>query len=82
LFRRRPDFRHGHPGFTMILLRLLLILTAISVALSFGMYALTNDGRYLRYARQIARFVVFSLLVLAVLYLLERYVLVGWGILV
>lgn len=66
----------------MILLRLLLILTAISVALSFGMYALTNDGRYLRYARQIARFVVFSLLVLAVLYLLERYVLVGWGILV
>jgi hypothetical protein len=66
----------------MILLRLLLILTAISLALSVGMYALTNDSRYLRYARQIVRFVVFSLLILGALYLLERYVLVGWGILV
>lgn len=66
----------------MILLRLLLILTAISMGLTFGMYALTNDGRYLRYARQIARFVVFTLLILAALYLLERYVLVGWGIMV
>jgi hypothetical protein len=66
----------------MILLRLFLILTAISLALSVGMYVLTNDNRYLRYARQIVRFVVFSLLILGTVYLLERYVLVGWGILV
>jgi hypothetical protein len=66
----------------MILLRLLLILTAISLALSFGMYVLTNDRRYLRFAWQIARFVVFTLLILGLLYLLEREVLVGWGILV
>ena len=46
------------------------------------MYVLTNDNRYLRYARQIGRFVVFSLLILAALFLLERYVLVGWGIFV
>ena len=66
----------------MILLRLLLILTAISLALTFGMYVLTNDRRYLGYGRQILRFVVFTLLILAALYLLERYVLVGWGILI
>ena len=66
----------------MILLRLLLILTAISLSLSVGMYALTNDRRYLRYVRQIVRFVAFTLLILAAVYLLEKYVLVGWGILV
>ena len=66
----------------MILLRLLLILTAISLGIALGMYVLTNDNRYLRYARQIGRFVVFSLLILAALFLLERYVLVGWGIFV
>lgn len=59
----------------MILLRLLLVLTAISLVLLLGMYVLTNDGRYLRYARQIVRFVVFALLIVGALYLLERVVL-------
>ncbi len=66
----------------MILLRLILILTAIALVLSFGLYVLTNDNRYLRYTRQIVRFVVFVLLILGALYLLEREVLIGWGILV
>ncbi|HEY5994433.1 MAG TPA: hypothetical protein VIU46_07525 [Gallionellaceae bacterium] len=66
----------------MILLRLILILTAIALVMSFGLYVLTNDNRYLRYTRQIVRFVVFVLLILGALYLLEREVLVGWGILV
>ncbi len=66
----------------MILLRLILILTAIALVLSCGLYVLTNDNRYLRYTRQIVRFVVFVLLILGALYLLEREVLVGWGILV
>ncbi len=61
----------------MILLRLLLILTAIAVGVTLGLYVLTNDSRYLRYARQIARFVVFALLIIGGLYLLERVVLVA-----
>ncbi len=56
----------------MILLRLLLILTAIALVILVGVYALTNDNRYLRYARQILRFVVFVLLIVGALYLLER----------
>jgi len=49
--------------------------------LSGGMYVFTRDRRYLRFAWQVLRFVVFLLLVFAVLFVLERYVLVGWGIL-
>lgn len=63
----------------MILLRLLIILTALTLVMSGGMYVFTRDRRYLRFARQVLRFVVFSLLVFAVLFVLERYVLIGWG---
>ncbi len=56
----------------MILLRLLLILAAIALALLVGMYVLTNDRHYFRYARQLTRFVVFALLLAGGLYLLER----------
>jgi len=65
----------------MILLRLFFILTALTLVLSGGMYVFTRDRRYLRFAWQVLRFVVFLLLFFAVLYVLERYVLVGWGIL-
>ncbi|HMC13290.1 MAG TPA: hypothetical protein VKG67_02990 [Gallionellaceae bacterium] len=65
----------------MILLRLFFILTALTVVLSGGMYVFTRDRRYLRFAWQVLRFVVFLLLVFAVLFVLERYILVGWGIL-
>jgi len=65
----------------MILLRLFFILTALTIMLSGGMYVFTRDRRYLRFAWQVLRFVVFLLLVFAVLFVLERYVLVGWGIL-
>ncbi len=61
----------------MILLRLLLILTAIALGVSLGLYLLTNDSRYLRYLRQTVRFVVFALLIIGILYLLERVILVA-----
>ena len=64
-------------GVAVILLRLLLILTAIAIGVSLGLYVLTNDSRYLRYIRQTLRFVVFALLIIGVLYLLERLVLVA-----
>lgn len=65
----------------MILLRLLFILTALILVISGGMYVFTGDRRYQRFAWQVVRFVVILLLVFALLFILERYVLVGWGIL-
>jgi hypothetical protein len=42
------------------------------------MYIFTRNRRYLEYARQTVRFTVLLLLVSALLFVLERYVLVGW----
>lgn len=64
----------------MIILRLFLVLVALLLVLSGGMYIFTRDRRYLRLAWQIVRFSVFLLLVLALLFVLERYVLMGWRV--
>jgi hypothetical protein len=66
----------------MLILRLLFILSAIAIALSIGMYLFTNNRRFLKLAWKIARFVFFSLLIFALLFILERYVLIGWRILI
>ena len=66
----------------MLILRLLLILSALAIVLLGGMYLFSNNRRYLNLAWQIARFVVFALLIFAVLFILERYVLIAWRILV
>ncbi len=65
----------------MILLRLIFILTALTLVLSWALYVFTRDRRYLQFAWQVVRVVFFLLLLLALLFVLERYVLVGWGIL-
>jgi len=65
----------------VLVLRLLLILTALSVILTGGMYLFTRNRRYLNLAWKIVRFAVFALLIFAALYVLERYVLIGWRIL-
>lgn len=65
----------------MIILRLFLVLVVLLLVLSGGMYVFTRDRRYLRLAWQIIRFSVFLLLVLALLFVLERYVLVAWRVL-
>lgn len=65
----------------MLILRLLLILSAFAIILSGGMYLFTRNRRYLKLAWQIVRFVIFALLIFAVLFVLERYVLIGWNIL-
>lgn len=65
----------------MLILRLLLVLAALAIVLSGGMYLFTRKRRYLNFAWQVVRFVVVVLLVFAVLFVLERYVLVGWRIL-
>ncbi|HEY0268462.1 MAG TPA: hypothetical protein VGC12_04430 [Methyloradius sp.] len=53
----------------MLILRLLGILGVISVAISFGIYFLTGDRRYLRFSWQLIKFtlvlVAITLLVIA-----------------
>ncbi len=65
----------------MLILRLLIFLVALLLVLSGGMYFFTRDRRYLKFAWQTLRFTVFLLLVFALLFVLERYVLAGWRIL-
>lgn len=65
----------------MLVLRLLLILAALIIVLSGGMYLFTRQQRYLRFAWQVVRIGVLMLLVFGVLFLLERYVLIGWRVL-
>ena len=64
----------------MLILRLSLILVALLLVLSGGMYIFTRDRRYLEFIRQTIRFTVLLLLVFVLLLVLERYVLVGWRV--
>lgn len=66
----------------MLILRLLFILSALAIALSCGFYLLTHNRRYLVLAWQIAKFILFALVVIVLLYVLERYALTGWRIMV
>jgi hypothetical protein len=65
----------------MLILRLFIVLVALLLVSSGGMYIFTRNRRYLDFARQTLRFAVLLLLVFALLFVLERYVLVGWRIL-
>ena len=65
----------------MLILRLFLIGVTLLLVLSGGMYVFTRDRRYLKFAWQTLRFAVLLLLLFAVLFVLERYVLAGWRVL-
>jgi len=62
----------------MLILRLVIMLVALLLVVSGGMYIFTRNRRYLEFASQTVRFTVLLLLVFALLFVLERYVLVGW----
>jgi len=62
----------------MLILRLYIVLVTLLLVLSGGMYLFTGNQRYLEFAKQTVRFTVLLLLVSAALFLLERFVLVGW----
>lgn len=62
----------------MLILRLVIMLVALLLVVSGGMYILTRNRRYLEFASQTVRFTVLLLLVFVLLFVLERYVLVGW----
>ena len=65
----------------MLILRLFIVLVALLLAISGGMYIFTRNRRYLEFAWQTLRFVMLLLLVFVSLYILERYVLTGWKVL-
>jgi hypothetical protein len=65
----------------MPVLRLLFFVSAIAIVLSGGAYLVTRNPAFLRFAWQVARFAAFALLIVGALYVLERYVLAGWGVL-
>lgn len=65
----------------MLILRLILILSALSVAVSGALYLLTDRKHYRDFAWRIVRLLVVSLLVIGLLFILERYVLIGWRVL-
>jgi len=65
----------------MLIFRLLLILSALAIVLFGGMYLFSRNRRYLNLALKIASFVIFAFLILGVLYALERYVFIGWRVL-
>lgn len=65
-----------------MLIRLAFLLSMLLVAVSAVMYLITRDPRYPRFVWQVVRFMGYVLLIFAALYLLERYGLVAWQVLI
>jgi hypothetical protein len=65
-----------------MLIRLALLFSILLIASSTVMYLITHDARYPRFVWQLVRFMGYVLLIFLALYLLERYGLVAWGVLV
>ncbi len=61
----------------MLIVRLLFILSAIAIGVSAVLYLVTQDRKYVDLAWRIARFVLMSLLLTVLLYVLERFALVA-----
>jgi hypothetical protein len=63
-----------------MLIRLALLLAVIFIASAAVLYLFTRDPRYPRLIRQVVRFMFYTLLVFAALFLLERYGLAAWRV--
>ena len=59
----------------MLVLRLLLILALIAVAVSFAVYLMSGDKRYLRFTWQIVKFTLVLLLVAGAVFAMGRILL-------
>ncbi len=66
----------------MLILRFALVVVVLLIVLSGAMYIFTRNRRYYRFAWQVVRFGVLLFIVFGLLFLLERFVLEGWRILV
>jgi hypothetical protein len=65
-----------------MLIRLALLFSILLIASSTALFLITRDPRYPRFVWQVVRFMAYVLLVFGALYLLERYGLVAWQVLV
>ena len=65
-----------------MLIRFALLLSILFVVSSAALYLITRDPRYPRFIWQVVRFMAYLLLVFGALYLLERYGLVAWRVLI
>ena len=61
-----------------MLIRLALLISIMLIAASSIMYLITRDVRDSRFVWQIARFIVYLMLIFSTLYLLERFGLAVW----
>ena len=59
----------------MLVLRFLLILTVVAVAVTFAIYLLSGDKRYLRLCWQIVKFTLVLLLVAGAVFAVGRIIL-------
>ncbi len=59
----------------MLILRLLLILGAISLAVSMGIFFISGDRRYLKFSWQIIKFTLVLLLIAATIVAMGRIIL-------
>jgi len=76
-----PNLWEPYNGGHMLILRLFLVLVTLLLVASGGLYIFTRDRRYLNFAWQTMRFTLLLLLLFVALFVLERYVLVGWQVL-
>lgn len=65
----------------MLIMRLILVVVALMLVVNGALYILTRNPRYLQFAWQSVRVTVLLLLLFALLFILERYVLVAWQVL-
>ena len=61
--------------------RLILVLLTLLLIFNVVMYVFTRNPRYLKFAKQLVSFAALFLLVFGLLFVLERYVLSAWRIL-
>jgi hypothetical protein len=66
----------------MLILRMFLFMVILLLVFTGTLYLFTRNRGYLVFARQLARYAGLVVLIFALLYLLERYVLVGWNVFV
>lgn len=64
-----------------MLIRLALLFAVLLIGASTGLFLITGDQRYSRFVWQVVRFMVYTLLVFGALYLIERFGLVAWRVL-
>jgi hypothetical protein len=59
----------------MLVLRFMLILGAIAIAVTFGVYIFTRDQRYLRFAIQISKLILIAFVIVLVAWAMGRIIL-------